>query len=292
MTKGPDRLAALAASMREPTPQARLLAMLYGAGGAGKTVEAMMLAQAIIKPGERIFYVDTADGWVSLKNHNGLMRNVQMFEYKGLSQIDTMGDAIKAALDPKSVEMHEFDPYRSVGAIILDEATSMADFDLDVVTMARADANEEFGADRPEWDDRNIATNRYRKSLYKLIKDTKASIILIAHDREDKNKKQVTVTCPAFPEKIRYHVGHPLHLIGYMTAKYERAGDEPVYTRNIQCWPTNMAEAKSRIGLLKMNETPDSLISKVATWLEAGGNDEEEAPLVTVGKSEYSGVEV
>lgn len=273
----------------------RLLGMIYGASGHGKTVLAVQIAQKITKPGDRIFYIDTADGWVSCQEHPGLLERLTGVAYKGISQLDTLIEAIKLTQNPESKSVPALERYQNIGTVILDEASTMAAFDLDTVTAARADVNVMFDEDKPEWDDRNIATNRFRKAIYRLINNTPCNIILVAHDREAKNKKKITVTSPAFAEKTSELVRQPLHLVGYLTADNQVTGDnKPVYRRSVQCWPTNQADAKSRISSLNVNETPEALVEKISAWLSRGGVVGDEAPKVNVesNDTEFQGIEV
>lgn len=213
--------------IEEEVPYLRV--MLYGDSGQGKTVLATTF-------GERILYLDSADGWVSLRNHPDLAAKCQRVPYQGLSQIDTMTDMIKAG------ELSEFD------TVIVDEASTIATFDLDTVLAARSKKDPSKDPNVPTQPDFFANTERCRRSFMGLLK-APIHVIFVAHMREDKDDRTGVVTKrPAFSPKLRATVEQNMHLVAHMTAQERRSDSEVQYDRFIQTLPSRGINAKSRIG--------------------------------------------
>lgn len=212
--------------LERETPYAKVL--IYGDSGVGKTVLSTTL-------GQRILLVDAVDGWVSLRNHPGLLSSVTRVRYEGLSQLDTLADMfLDGAL--------EFD------TIVLDEASAIATFDLDTVLKARAAKDISKDPNVPTQPDFFANTERCRRTFTRLLK-LPVNVVLVAHVREDKDERTGIVTKrPQFTPKLRTTIEQSCHLVGFLTANEIKDGDETKYIRRLQTMPSKGITAKSRIG--------------------------------------------
>lgn len=260
-----QRLEALRSSiapMNEVNP--KLKALIYGVSGVGKTVEAMELARIVNPKGEQILYIDTGEGYVSLMNHPQLMDNVTRMSFEGLSQIDTLVEAIK-------FNVEGFDNYST---IVFDEFSTVARKDLHTVMDATGLA--EF--DSPEFKQYNIATRRMEKVAYALLKLKETHhLILIAHAKTEANKiTGITETGPSFMQKFGETLKGEMHVVGRMTADIQNKEGAPVYKREVQVHPSKMIVAKSRIGSLDIKVSPERFNQRIVEWIAEGGQEMEE----------------
>lgn len=239
--------------------------LLYGVSGVGKTVEAQELAQMTTPPEKRILYVDTGEGWVSLKNHPQLMRRTQRMTYKNLAQIEFLVEMIKAGVT-------DFDDY---GTIIFDEFSTSAKQFLHLVL----DANEvKQMTEAPEFKHWGILSRNIERTLWKLLelKETH-NLIFIAHERVAKNKQGIEQQAPSFMDSISGSVKENMHVVGRMTAEVTNREGAPQYVRKLQVHPTKLVVAKSRIGGLDIQVSPDTFNKRVKLWLDQGGSLVDEA---------------
>lgn len=219
----------------------------------------MMIAQKITPPDKSILYIDTAEGWVSFKNHEGITERAQRMRYVNLKQLEALCDVLR-------VGGTNMDNYKT---IIVDEASSAADSALDDVLKYRASQDRGKDPDTPTQPDYNTTTNRVRKTYMDLLTLPGINVILISHARKDKDNRNVEVTSPSFLPKLGQKIKQPLHLIAHLSGN-EIAGDEnrPArYVRIMQVHPTRTIDAKTRIGGLKPQVEYDEFIDKLIGWL-------------------------
>jgi energy-coupling factor transporter ATP-binding protein EcfA2 len=239
---------------------AHLIAMLYGNSGSGKTVLAMMIAQAITPADKEILIVDTSNGWVSIPNHPEIDYRYDVMPFISREQVMAIAEGITTG-HPK---------YIKYGCLILDEYSTMADEDLMALVERRADKDKEKDRDEPTWPDRNAGDNRMKKMLNKSISNY--HLITVAHEREYKNKNKQSMTGPDFADQLRVKVQRPMHLVGYVKAvlKDDATGGAD-FDRFVQVHGSQFVTAKSRIGGLKIQEDFPSLVAGIAKWLNTDG---------------------
>ena len=221
--------------------------LIYGEAGTGKTVLACNF-------GEQVILVDSANGWVSLKNHSDIMAKVQRIEYKGLSQLDALADAITEG----KIECE---------TLVIDELSSIAILDLDTVLKSRSAKDPGKDPNVPTQPDFFANTERVRRTIAKVLA-LPCNIVLVAHVREDRDERTgKTYTRPAFTPKTRQTIVQQCHLVGYLTAnEIKKDEDDTEYHRRLQVQPTASITAKTRIGGLPTVIDAPNLNTIFADW--------------------------
>ena len=253
-------LSKLEASMSELEGEhATFKGMIYGTFGSGKTIEAVHLAQIITPPDKTILLIDSAEGWVSLENHPALKRRVIRQAIPNISALEVIGNAIA---DPKSA-------YSNVGCVIIDEASSYSSYDQ--LMVARGRAQRETGnaknEDEIKLPDMGISANRFKKFLAPMARNKDCHLILVAHERIDKDNNAVTVTSPAFLPTLFSHLAGLMHVIGHLDTIEQDVEGKRVYSRTIQVMPTRRIVAKSRVKFDSILVEPKEFNRIVKEWL-------------------------
>lgn len=270
----PKVLEALMAA-RQPLDETHpnLKACIYGESGFGKTVETMMIAQAITPPEKTIEYIDFLEGWVALLNHPGLTRRTNRQMYQGLSQIEFLAKAIKLGIEP----------FDKVGTVVLDEFSGMGKTDLDIVLKTRASKDASKDPNVPTQPDFYANTERMRRALTELLQ-ADINVLTVAHIREDKLSNGLVVTRPAFMPAFSDIFRQTMHLVAHLTAQEFTAEDGTQdYKRALQVHPTRTVSAKTRIGGLPVSVTGEQLRSAIVEWMR--GNRKSEAVDANTGEN-------
>lgn len=264
-----EALARLTGTMSKVTdshPRARLL--LYGDSGGGKTVLAAGIAKSIIKPNEKIVFIDTSEGYESLKKHGDLADGIWQLPYTTIDDLEVIATAIQ----------YKQPPFENVGCIILDEASSITGADTDKNFEARRSQTDSA---TPEWPDYNATLFRFRSVALKLYETKGLHVILLAHVSTTKDRRgNILRYFPSFAPSIAKKVKENLHLVGHMSAQQvmNPGSDEVVYTRTVQVNPTALYDAKNRIvGMDNVIKYSDmELVRIIKNWLASGGAEKPE----------------
>lgn len=240
--------------------QASLKLLLYGDSGVGKTVEAMHIAQAITAPDKKILYVDSGVGWVSLNNFPALKKRTQLMTLSRSSMMEDISNAIRAGAGI----------FGEVGCVVIDEHSSVADYDLLAVAKSRAgnDSSGDKDPDQPTQPDMGVTTNRIFKFTSGLIALPNVHVILVTHQRIDRDNIGKTRTAPSYMPALNARMRGLVHVVGYMTADIVTDREGKIsYLRRIQVQPTTKIVAKTRIGGLPVQVSVNELIAATKEWL-------------------------
>lgn len=246
-----------------------LLAMVYGSYGSGKTTTSVGLAQTLIdsEAGERILYVDSAAGWVSLDNIPSLKDNVTRVAFNEYGDLPVLADAVKTKKKMGGIDFGKFK------VVVIDEIDSIADGTLDEYlrekhgTRAGDQTPEAEGKDYKPMGDlvRQAVINFQRIGIH---------VILIAHDKVRKDHRNVEVTGPALSPQLKKGIINLMHVVAHATSEMKGTAKDPVYVRLIQAQPTMLVEAKTRIGglstVIKMD--PFDFVDIVSDWVSPSGS--------------------
>lgn len=267
--------------------------LIYGPSGVGKTVAAMRLAQQITPINKLIAYIDAVEGWVSLINHPELKDRVERTAFQGVSQLEILCKAIEAKAGK----------FANIGCIVLDEYSTMARKDVDVVLTARSKTDPSKDPDVASFTDTGASTRRMDRGTARLLGITEYGVhlIILAHERKDKDRANIEVNSPSFMPAFGAIVKSDMHVVGRMTADESTdSNGDPVYNRKIQVHPTRTVVAKSRVGGLAVHNSPDRFISTTVEWLKGNGTseDKDREPVNDIieiesdSDSDFSGIQV
>lgn len=272
-------LAALRATIEElDKTKIKFKWLLYGKSGVGKTVEAMEVAQQITSPDQRILFVDTGEGWVSLENHPQLKRRTDRMLYKGMSQFDTLVSAMQEGAEG-------FDNY---GTVVFDEFSTSAKKFLHIVLDA---TKVDYLTGAPEFKHWGIVSRNLERSVWKMLelKETH-NLIFIAHEKTKEDQRtKINVTGPSFMESVEATVKENVHVVSRMTADVENRSGVPNYKRELQVHPTKMVIAKSRVGGLDILTSPAKFNQRVVDWMNTGNLVDEQEVVELESEKEVSG---
>lgn len=247
----------------------RFKGMIYGPKGAGKTVFAVRFARKICdqqKPGQDIIYVDTSEGWVSLKNHSDVTTGVKVIRFRDYEYLKTLLLAIERKLPG----------FDNVGAIIFDEATKMSSRDIEKEFEKRG------RSDAPEWPDYFKGASNIKGLLTFIYEKTpNVNFLMVGHEKTKTNEQgHPTEIRPSFTPAIAEEILGDLHLVARLTNKTDKT--KMTFNQELQVHPSATVEAKSRVAPLPFKVSPVQLVKTTLEWLSNGADTPiEEAQTVT-----------
>lgn len=251
----------------------RLRAMLYGPIGSGKTTLAAGIAQKINRRGKHTLFIDTSEGWESLKKFPSLAATVRQIPFTTIDDLKLIAQAIR-----------ENRPglFEDIGTVIVDEASTIGQYTIDSLWSRRYQEVMTSGTQRqkdalepnPQWPDYHAALIQVRNAFLAFYRIPDLHVIHLAHVGEVRNEKGMVIGYrPAFPEKMANALDKDMHLVGYVSAKeQEIPGTNTVqYTRMVQVLPTPAIVAKSRIkGLDQVRYEHAEVVSIIEDWMNTG----------------------
>lgn len=250
-------------------PERDFLGCIYGPIGSGKTWLALQLAQALTQTG-RILYLDSSDGWVSVSG-GGKDKKAKELLRAGVTRLRVTSYAdfagIADALFKNAKGYEDFD------VIIVDEATSIADRVIDEVAV---DIHNDITL--IEGRDYRPVQLLYMQALNKLHDTPGLSIILVGHDRIDKQGKgedAPTLASPGFSPKLGKEIAKIMHVVAYLDRTVKGSENGPQYVWEVQCQPTRRISAKSRISDMPLRSSPKQFISTIVAWVDSGAMAED-----------------
>lgn len=242
------------------------IGMIYGSHGTAKTTLAMWLAQNLISDTGRILLVDSADGWVSLDNAPALKESAYRVAFKGYGDLPALANAIDKKTKTKKLD------FGLVEVVVIDEIDSIADDTLNVTVREKHGTRD--GDQTPEVEGKDYKPmGDLIKQAVKEFQKAGVHVILIAHDKERKDHRNVTITGPSLSPQLKKGIMELMHVVAHTTSEIKGTAKEPVYSRQIQAQPTALVEAKTRIGALNKSVKMDhsDFIDAISSWVSPDG---------------------
>lgn len=271
-----DKIRARMNDMEHQEIDTEFIGEIYGGPGAGKTVLAMKLAQELAL-GEPILYLDSADGWVSLKNHPELQENASLIQMDDPSDMPVITNALKT-------RAKGFEDFR---VVVVDEFSSVAQQSLEEIV--REDQGLALDELLGEYQGRNYGTMTQLMAsiLRNLKKVAKLHIILVSHSRDKTDNRKVTTHFPEYPPLLLNQIQKLVHVTAYATATIEERKGKISYNRQVQSQPSGLVLAKSRIGGMPVRTDFATWVDIIADWtygelMEEGTPTEMDAPIATL----------
>ena len=197
---------------------------------------------------------------MSLQNHPDIIDRVQTIPFTDFEDLRAIAQMIGAG---KGV-------FGNVGGVVLDEASSMVQLDVD--RNWEADSKPK-GEPTPVWPDYFKTLASFRQIIAEFSDSHALHVISLAHESDKKNRKgDVIMTFPSFPPSVAKKVKEPMHLVGHMTAKtsIDATTGGPKYEREIQVHPTLKIDAKTRIQSDYVKFNAEWFPDFIAAWLDRG----------------------
>jgi hypothetical protein len=223
-------------------------AVLYGEVGVGKTVAAMMLAAHLTPTDKDILHVDSAQGYKVRRNHPKLMeRSMLRLPWGNRATLLALANAI-AKKQGK---------FSNIGAVILDESSSMALSNLRTITAAntRYKKSDENPAS-PNWPDYNINQNQFNDVAKAFAVLDGVHVIHTAHEANTKSGEFKAAYSPGLAALML----QPMDVVARVSVN--KAGQ-----RTFQLDKDGKAICKSRVGGLNKIESFGRFAEHTKEWL-------------------------
>lgn len=228
--------------------------LFYGPLGSGKTTFIVALAQSLAEGG-RILYLDSSDGWVSLRKFPGLLENVTRIRFESLADVTQIAEGIRK----------KSKGFEGIKVIVIDEGSSIANEVLYDVVREKNNTGKDEVLPEIEGKDYGPMGQLYMSALNRLHAIEGLHILIVAHDAQRKDHRNVELTFPDFSPKLRKEVSKLMHVVGYVTAQIKGAGANTTYVREVQLLPTALVAAKARFDVPLKADFEDT-IDLITNW--------------------------
>jgi hypothetical protein len=240
--------------LEHATPPSDFIGMIFGKPGVGKTSVAMGLAQKLRGDGD-ILYLDSSDGWITLKGKDWATRNVKYLSVTDTRELPPIANAVA----------NRHPAFKNVRVVILDEYTSMVEDAME--RYLREEHNVAPDQPLPElvgkdWSAIDLLTTAIINQFHKI---PNLHIILVGHGKKQV-KKEVEYWEPNLTPKIQSKVLGKMHLCGFVNARFSGSGE---HIREIQCQPSALVVAKSRISGMPTKMALPAFVDTVVEWVHS-----------------------
>lgn len=229
---------------------------IFGDQGTGKTLAMMKLMQDITPENKRILFIDSGNGWATLKSYPELMKRVKYSKYENLEQVLAWATAL-----------NEGGPgFDSIGAVILDEYSSMVRKDRTWIVKARSKQKEEKGEFKDPFQPAQpdyLASQIRSEDILNAFVSTDIHVGFLSHEKLDKD---TMMTRPDFTPGAANDLQRILHSVLRASVTLDKTTKKPV--RKLQLQPIgNRVSCKNRVGGLGNFADDISEVSKAyLTW--------------------------
>ena len=271
-----NRLSELTSALSSDTSggnaAARLL--IWGGSGVGKSHTSMQVLDAIVPADKAIVWVDTSDNFL-IAPQIGIRHPWQRIPFTFIEDLRIMAEAMKEGIEP----------WNYVGGILLDEASMMAQADVDRLFEARVanwNPNEHKGDPAPlapDFMDSRPGLVRFRNMINAFWEVPGLHVIMTAHERTPDPQKRETQFRADFPPATYKVAKAKVRLVARMEADAVSAGKgADSIKRTLQVLPTNNSDAKNSLGIQDIRFDAEHLPGLVKNWL---GTPEASAPVIS-----------
>lgn len=229
--------------------------LFYGPIGSGKTTFIVALAQALAEGG-RILYLDSSDGWVSLKKFPGLLENLVRVRFESLADVTAIAEGIRK----------KSKGFEDIKVVVIDEGSSIANEVLYDVVRDKNGVGKDAVLPEIEGKDYGPMGQLYMAALNRLHAIEGLHILIVAHDAQRKDHRNVELTYPDFSPKLRKEVSKLMHAVGYISTQIKGVGAKTEYVREIQLQPSALISAKARFDSPLKMDFPDT-IEAITSWV-------------------------
>ena len=210
---------------------------IFGDQGTGKTLAMMKLMQMITRPDKKILFIDSGNGWATLKSYPELMKRVKYSKFENIEQVLAWATAL-----------NEGGPgFDSIGAVVLDEYSSMVRKDRTWIVKARAKQKEEKGefkdAFQPAQPD-YLASQIRSEDILNAFVSSDIHVGFLSHEKLDKD---TAMTRPDFTPGAANDLQRILHSVLRASVTLDKTTKQPI--RKLQLQPIgNRVSCKNRVG--------------------------------------------
>lgn len=210
---------------------------IFGDQGTGKTLSMMKLMQMITPPDKKILFIDSGNGWATLKSYPELMKRVKYSKFENIEQVLAWATAL-----------NEGGPgFDSIGAVILDEYSSMVRKDRTWIVKARAKQKEDKGEFKDPFQPAQpdyLASQIRSEDILNAFVSTNIHVGFLSHEKFDKELVSIR---PDFTPGAANDLQRILHSVLRASVTLDKATKTPV--RKLQLQPIgNRVSCKNRVG--------------------------------------------